>query len=109
VLICEHLNSETDRGWTRPAHSTTGVVSYCQASVQAVRCDGKLLPSVVNHIRSGASALLCRIAHCLKKCVSSPRWSAELLHESVQKDGLRRLQRQLAGEPGTTHLPSPRV
>lgn len=63
MLIGEHLDFETDRGGRGTAHSTTGVVSYCQASVQAVRCDGKLLPSVTAHIRSVASALLCRIAH----------------------------------------------
>jgi hypothetical protein len=33
------------------------VASYCQATVQAVRCDEKLLSSFTNHIRSVASAL----------------------------------------------------
>jgi hypothetical protein len=28
VLICEHLNSETDRGRAPSVHSTTGVMSH---------------------------------------------------------------------------------
>jgi hypothetical protein len=42
-------------------HSATGVVSYCRVC--------KLLFSVTRHIRSVASVLLCRIAHCMEKCV----------------------------------------
>ena len=62
VLLCEHLNSETDRGWARSVHSTTGVAAYLLGE-RAIRCDGKLLPAVTNYIRSIASTLLPRIAH----------------------------------------------
>jgi hypothetical protein len=61
VLLYKHLNSETDRGWARSVHSTTGGAPYLLGE-RAVRRDEKLLPAVTHYIRSIASTLLRRIA-----------------------------------------------